>query len=51
MGIGYPFNSGTGTVSSPRSLAGLTGTGISGDRGGDGGEPPGDTRPRRQLES
>lgn len=42
-GDGYPPMSGTGTISSPRSLMGIAGTGTDGERGGDGGVIPGHT--------
>ena len=46
-----PVVSGDGDCFPPPRLAGLAGTGISGDRGGDGGVPPGDPRPRCHLDS
>ena len=51
MGSGYPLLAGMGIVSPPPRLAGLAGTGISGDRGGDGDVPPGDPRPRCHFDS
>jgi hypothetical protein len=50
MGIGYPSLAGMGAISSPRSLAGLAGMDISGDRGGDGGVSSGDPRPHRHFD-
>jgi hypothetical protein len=50
MGGGYPMFMGTGGISSPIGWRGLAGTGISGDRGGDGGVIPGHPRPRCHLE-
>jgi hypothetical protein len=49
VGIGYPAISGMGMISPPRSLAGMAGMGISGDRGRDGGGSLGDPVPIANL--